>query len=120
MIGVFFFNSCSCISSRRSRRPTARHAFNLLAVELRALDNHTSSSSLSAPPVRRECVLCLDSVRNTRLWPCQHEIMCADCVAVLMSRDIAHCPICRADIEHVEEGETFGFATMSMQAKKQK
>ena len=51
----------------------------------------------------RECVVCLDAPRQTRLRPCCHALLCAPCAAELVRRR-QRCPACRAAVEGFEEG----------------
>ena len=106
-----------CTAAHRERRPSSLHTHHLLVAELRALENSGSSaaSSSSAPSQshRKDCIICMDALRNTRLLPCQHQLMCSNCAALIRQSGTPLCPLCRATIDHVEEGQQFGFHTMA-------
>lgn len=47
-----------------------------------------------------DCAICMDTVRNSVLRPCNHMITCFDCSNLLYKRS-DNCPICREKIEDV-------------------
>lgn len=49
----------------------------------------------------RECIVCLDNVRDVILQPCKHLVLCHDC-AVKCVRRQKKCPVCKQDIERFE------------------
>ena len=47
-----------------------------------------------------DCAICMDSIRNSVLRPCNHMITCYNCSTLLLNRQ-DNCPICRDKIEDV-------------------
>jgi hypothetical protein len=47
-----------------------------------------------------DCAICMDSIRNSVLRPCNHMITCFTCSTLLLNRQ-DNCPICRDKIEDV-------------------
>ena len=45
-----------------------------------------------------DCVICMESKRDSVLMPCNHLISCFNC-SVLMLKKTDKCPICREDVE---------------------
>ncbi len=50
-----------------------------------------------------ECVVCFAALRDMRLQPCCHALLCPPCAAELVRRG-GDCPVCRAAVERYEEG----------------
>jgi hypothetical protein len=42
----------------------------------------------------KECIICLDSIPNTRLEPCNHVVLCEECLVELRKKSDL-CPMCR-------------------------
>ncbi|GAQ81905.1 stress-induced-phosphoprotein 1 [Klebsormidium nitens] len=60
------------------------------------------------------CNVCLTEPRGTRLHPCLHSCMCANCARTLEEKGFP-CPICQEPIAHIEYGvfdQTFAFSTL--------
>ena len=66
------------------------------------------SSSSSRPAASRAeeekllCVVCMVSAPNRRCLPCNHQIYCMDCAAIMKASDLP-CAICRADVTDISE-----------------
>lgn len=60
-------------------------------------DSGTSEASLGP---QNECVVCMDSTRDSLLVPCHHLCVCMTCANTL-ERDHGSCPICRQNITGV-------------------
>lgn len=56
-----------------------------------------------------ECCVCMDAAVATQLLPCSHEILCANCAAILVALGKG-CPACRATIVDFSTSDTFGRA----------
>jgi hypothetical protein len=52
----------------------------------------------------RECMLCMDAPRNTRLRPCCHVVFCENCALEALQRNIT-CPLCRRRFERYDVGD---------------
>ncbi|KAK3247708.1 hypothetical protein CYMTET_42801 [Cymbomonas tetramitiformis] len=55
----------------------------------------------------KECIICMDRRRATRLTPCQHAALCAPC-AETIAKKTKSCPICAVFIEQIEYGDFLG------------
>lgn len=60
--------------------------------------------ALNVSEVPRECVVCMDRLRSTRLIPCGHAILCGSCASELLGRG-ERCPQCRGALSSYEEGQ---------------
>jgi hypothetical protein len=66
------------------------------------------SSSSSRPAASRAeeekllCVVCMVSAPNRRCVPCNHQIYCMDCAAIMLAEELP-CAICRADVTDISE-----------------
>ena len=104
----------SCISGDRSERPDAHTVHNLLCAEL-----HRWSSVDGSLLPRKECIVCMNALRNTQIEPCGHEIMCSECVPHVYGPGKCNlCPVCRGEIERVIEGQQLGVSTMRVSVMK--
>ena len=92
--------AAGCIRSSSFDRPR-------LAAVLRQLEALCSLPSAAGDggwgPVVRECVVCMDAPRQTRLRPCCHVLLCSACATDLL-RQRRPCPHCRAAVDRCEEG----------------
>ena len=70
---------------------------------LGALCGTAAASDADADAAVAECAICMAAPRGARLRPCCHAVLCAPCAASILLRR-ACCPVCRAAVEHVEEG----------------
>lgn len=52
---------------------------------------------------RRQCVVCMEAPRATRLHPCMHAALCVACAKDLHAKSLP-CPICSGAFHHVEHG----------------
>ncbi len=58
-----------------------------------------ATTATTAPTTRQECSICLDSIKDTVLYPCGHICACLPCAQVLVAtRDKNKCPLCRKEI----------------------
>ncbi|XP_076306294.1 5-formyl-3-hydroxy-2-methylpyridine 4-carboxylate 5-dehydrogenase-like isoform X2 [Tachypleus tridentatus] len=48
----------------------------------------------------KDCVICMDAVRDSTLLPCFHVCICTKCAKMLMKRE-GYCPVCRKEITEV-------------------
>ena len=63
-----------------------------MQIQVEEMDNATGLDN--------DCAICMDSIRNSVLRPCNHMITCFNCSLLLLNR-IDNCPICRDRIEDV-------------------
>ena len=66
----------------------------------KAMDDFERAGLLSE---QKLCVVCLDNVRNTRIHPCLHAVLCAPCAQDLLAMKYS-CPLCSQPIEYIEQG----------------
>eukprot|EP01079_Euglenida_sp_SAG-EU17-18_P000264 gene264-2387_t len=52
----------------------------------------------------RECLICMDQPRGSRLDPCGHYVLCAPCAEMLIASPDPKCPICRSDVSTMQPG----------------
>ena len=61
----------------------------------------TSSKAAEAEGDPLQCIVCMNSLRDVLLCPCNHYCVCDHCACLLKQRN-AGCPVCRGPIkEHV-------------------
>ena len=86
-----------CIASTAQLRPPLDEICSAFD-ELREGD-----PALTPQATSRDCMLCLDRPRGTRLIPCCHNVVCQRCASELVTRR-SGCPICRVPITSFQEG----------------
>jgi len=67
-------------------------------------DGNAANGAMIAPPEQQaaedpqnECVVCMDSIRDSLLVPCHHLCVCSTCADTL-KEDQGICPVCRQNI----------------------
>lgn len=85
----FFDNQASSVSSA--------HGSPLLS---KGVPSSMATQQTSKPESQEDkrCVVCLDTLRNSTLYPCGHLCVCNPCGKELISRKL-NCPMCRAPIK---------------------
>ena len=94
--------------------PSDRKAWRLRSKAHEALGNARRAAEDAAEAERKDedadaglCVVCIDEPRATRLNPCDHNALCAEC-ARECQRHHGVCPICNARIKAIEYGSFMG------------
>ena len=94
--------------------PSDRKAWRLRSKAHEALGNARRAAEDAAEAERKDedadaglCVVCIDAPRATRLIPCEHNALCAEC-ARECQRHHGVCPICNARIKAIEYGSFMG------------
>ena len=94
--------------------PSDRKAWRLRSKAHEALGNARRAAEDAAEAERKDedadaglCVVCIDAPRATRLNPCDHNALCAEC-ARECQRHHGVCPICNARIKAIEYGSFMG------------
>ena len=94
--------------------PSDRKAWRLRSKAHEALGNARRAAEDAAEAERKDedadaglCVVCIDAPRATRLIPCEHNALCAEC-ARECQRHHGVCPICNARIRAIEYGSFMG------------
>ena len=82
-----------CISPEPALRPSSQ----VVADVFFAMSDHEPLQN------DRECVLCMNNMRRTRLRPCFHVVYCVECANAALQRN-NRCPICRTVFTHYDVG----------------
>jgi serine/threonine protein kinase len=89
-----------CICPDSASRPTSQAVLERLS----SIVAQAEPQQPQQPPVARECIICMDAPRNTRLRPCCHVVLCDMCAAAVLPSNSA-CPVCRARIQTYDVGD---------------
>lgn len=68
--------------------------------DLEAADEQRALAQMLAEE-GKECCVCFEELRTTRLHPCNHSALCAACADGVRSRG-SKCPICASPFVHIE------------------
>jgi len=90
-----------CLAPTAKARPALADVISNL--DGMCADAFASRAAVVGAPAARECVVCWNAPRATRLTPCLHAILCLPCATELLGRE-SRCPTCRLQIESFEEG----------------
>ena len=102
---------------RREDRTTVNEVVHSL--EALATASDLPAGVVDNAPARtvKECLVCMEAIREVRFGPCGHSACCSACADVIMTRGDP-CPSCRSPIErvhacgeHVAEEDTFMLVT---------
>jgi hypothetical protein len=90
--------------------PSDKRAWSLRSSAHAGLGNAERAAEDAAEAARVDpdteaglCVVCIDEPRATRLNPCEHSALCADCARECQTHH-GTCPICNAPIKAIEYG----------------
>ena len=98
-----------CIAREAAARPTSAQITSDLQEQLVALRAPSERGGRAAAAALeaiqdRDCIVCMERERATRLQPCLHAILCLRCARDLAGRG-AGCPYCDCPIAEVEAGQ---------------
>jgi hypothetical protein len=85
-----------CIAPDVSKRPTSKD----IVRRLTELVTEADTKNIDAG---RECLMCMDALRQARLRPCCHVVFCEACTKTALNSNLA-CPICRHQIKQYDVG----------------
>jgi hypothetical protein len=89
-----------CICPDSTSRPTSQAVLERLSLMVAQAEPQQPQQ----PPAARECIICMDAPRNSRLRPCCHVVLCDMCAAAVLPRN-SGCPVCRARIQTYDVGD---------------
>ena len=92
-----------CVQATSDDRPSMEQVVAQLNGFSNALEEQ-AATPYEAATLTRECVVCMDAPRHTRLRPCCHSLLCEACASQLINRG-DRCPGCRGDINSFEVGD---------------
>ena len=94
--------------------PSDRRAWGLRSRAHQGMGNTERAKEDAAEAERKDpdseaglCIVCLDEPRATRLNPCEHSALCAECARECQDHHGA-CPICNTTIKAIEYGTFLG------------
>jgi len=78
-------------ANARNREQDADHVVDV---------NVAQSSNLDAFGENRICVVCMENPATVKIIPCEHVVVCTECVDEVV-KHVPKCPVCRAEVEEL-------------------
>jgi hypothetical protein len=111
-VGQFAGVAKDCISREASGRPTCEEVVTRLS---RLVVGHEGAAASGRregaagrreqePTAAKECLICMDATRRTRLRPCCHVVFCEGCAEQARIKK-QHCPMCDSHVEDYDVGD---------------
>jgi serine/threonine protein kinase len=96
----------SCVMMDASSRPTSQVVVERLSTMVARRESESESESQQPRPLERdrECLMCMNATRRTRLRPCCHVVFCEECADEACQRSMP-CPVCRGLVQEYDVGD---------------
>jgi serine/threonine protein kinase len=86
-----------CVSYTAMNRPSSQE----VAERLSLMAEHPRVQPAESD---KECLMCMDATRRTRMRPCCHVLFCEECANEALRRGLK-CPMCSVDVDDYEVGD---------------